>query len=111
RCQPGLDLTEENSPVIYFHHKQVKKIMVHRNKVDDLADLGYSKEAIAKLKKKIKFQYDWGYVSSRFKPGKSGEEIYSVMRLKKLNLVLAKIHTSKTWMDQIAAKAKIWGKT
>ncbi|MBK7669090.1 MAG: hypothetical protein IPJ32_18160 [Sphingobacteriaceae bacterium] len=112
RNQPTVPLIMENSPIIYFHHKLVKKILVHRDKVDNLTDLGFSVEAIAKIKKHIDYNYDWGYVPMKyFKTSLSGEQIYYALRKKKVEEVYAKIFTSTTWMDQIREKAKIWGKT
>lgn len=112
RNQPTVPMIVENSPIIYFHHKLVKKIMVHREKIDNLTDFGFSVETIAQIKKHIHYNYDWGFVPMKyFKTSMSGEQIYYALRKKKVDEVYAKIFTSTTWMDQIREKAKIWGKT
>jgi hypothetical protein len=112
RIQPAVPLLEENSPIIYFHKRQVKKIMVHRNKVNDLVNFGLSATDLEDVKKKIKYNYDWGYIHmDDFKTSMKGEEIYIMLRKRKLQAIYDKIHTSSTWMSQLEEKAKMWGKT
>ncbi|HWY10168.1 MAG TPA: hypothetical protein VN026_02530 [Bacteroidia bacterium] len=112
RNQPAVSLWAENSPLIYFYHKQVKKILVHREKIDNLKDLGFSDETIANIRSHIHYNYDWGYVPMKyFKSTLTGEQIYASLRKKKVDAVYVKIFTSTTWMNQIREKAKSWGKT
>lgn len=112
RNQPSVPLEKENSPIIYFHHKLVKKILVHKEMIDSLVNFGVSAETIGKIKENIKYNYDWGYIPMKyFKSSQSGEQIYYTLRKKKVDEVYRKIFTSTTWMDQVREKAKIWGKT
>lgn len=112
RTQPAVALIEENSPIIYFYKRQVKKILIHKDHVKDLVNFGVKAENIEAINKKIKFNYDWGYLHLRdFKTSMQGQEIYNMLRRKKLEAVYAKIHTSSTWMKQLEEKAKMWGKT
>jgi hypothetical protein len=106
------ELQESNSPIIYFKSRAPKKIMVHKNRIDDLRDFGVSRENIERIKKSISYNYGWGYVDmSKFKSQMSNEEIYMMKRKRRVDAVIAKIKTSNVWMDQIREKAKIWGKT
>lgn len=112
RIQPSVALLEENSPIIYFYKHQIKKIMVHEKHVDELVNFGVNKNDIEELKKKIKYNYGWGYIHlSDFKSTMQGRDIYNMLRKKKLQAVYDKIHTSSTWMAQLEEKAKTWGKT
>ncbi len=107
-----MSLEESRSPIIYFKGHAPKKIMIHRNHINDLEKFGVSKENLEKIKKSISYNYDWGYVDmQKFKTYMSNEEIYFVMRKRRIDDVIAKIHTSKVWMDQIREKAKGWNKT
>lgn len=112
RNQPFVPLIKDNSPIIYFHHKLVKKVLVHREKIDGLKDLGFSTETINTIKNHIHYNYDWGYIPMKyFKTSQSGEQIYYTLRKKKVQEVYNKILMSQSWMDQIREKAKVWGKT
>jgi hypothetical protein len=112
RTQPAVSLIAENSPIIYFHKKLVKKILVNQDKIDDLKNFGVSDDALKKIKKRIHYNYGWGYIPMKyFKSSLAGDQIYYTLRKKKVDAVLAKIFTSATWMNQIREKAKVWGKT
>ncbi|MBP7807857.1 MAG: hypothetical protein KA163_01060 [Bacteroidia bacterium] len=112
RVPPGSVLNPESSPIIYFHHKLVKKIMVHRNKIDDLKDYGFSSNDIADMKNKLKFNFDWAYINDGdYKSTLTGEQVFYKLRERKIQTVLKKIQTSPSWMEQIHQKAKSWNLT
>lgn len=86
--------------------------MVHEKHVDELVNFGVNKSDLEELKKKINYNYGWGYIHLKdFKSTMQGQDIYNMLRKKKLQAVYDKIHTSSTWMAQLEEKAKTWGKT
>jgi hypothetical protein len=112
RTQPAVALAEENSPIIYFYDHKITKILVNRNRIDELSNLGLSKESIDEIKKQTNYNYDWGYINmNNFKSSLTGDEIYKKLRKRKLEAIFNKIVNSPEWMKQIETKAKDWGVT
>lgn len=105
-------LSEANSPYIFFDEKRPCKIMVHRNQVDKLSEFGVSLKQIQKIKEKISYNYDWGYIDVKdFKTTLSDEQIFGIIREKKIRTAYVKILSAPDWVDQINKKAQGWGKT
>jgi hypothetical protein len=110
RALPGVVLEPESSPIIYFHHKLVKKIMVHRSKVDDLRNYGFSANDIVKMKNELKFNIDWAYINDGdFEISLKGAEIHSKLHERKVQVACRKIRSSVPWMTQIQERAKSQG--
>jgi hypothetical protein len=107
RAQIAIPLLEENSPIIYFHKKQAKKILVHRNKIDQLKEYGFSDGEMAQIKNKISYNFDWGYVDMDvIKSTVSQPSIYQTVRKKRVEKLYQKIGDSAGWMEQIKMKAE-----
>ncbi|MBK7666566.1 MAG: hypothetical protein IPJ32_04005 [Sphingobacteriaceae bacterium] len=80
--------------------------MVHRSKLNDLVSFGISKEQLAKLKDKVVYNYDWGYINETdFVTSLKDEEIYFKIRERKLAAVRRKIESSYGWMKLIEEKS------
>ncbi|MBK7666563.1 MAG: hypothetical protein IPJ32_03990 [Sphingobacteriaceae bacterium] len=99
---------EENSPVIFFDDKKIKKVMVCENRLADLEKFGFTKETIEVIRKKVKFNYGWGYLDEYFVTSKTDEEIYSIIKERKIQAAIGKILASPEWSAQIEKKAKEW---
>jgi hypothetical protein len=109
RVPPGNLLLPESSPIIYFHHKLVKKIMVHREKVDDLENFGFSSEDVNRMKEELNFTVDWAYINDGdYRISLKGEELFQKLRERKIETMAKKIQASHSWMEQIIQKAKSW---
>lgn len=110
RTPSGYPLIPESSPIIFFYEKIPVKMMVHRSKVDQLTEFGFSKAAINHFKKKLRFNYDWAYIngSDINKAGLKGQEVYYKMRARQVQLTVEKIRSSDMWLNQIKQKAKDW---
>lgn len=107
-----IQLSEENSPIIYFRNRAPKKIMVHRKHINKLRDYGVTEASLERIKNDISYNYDWGYINMLyFKTSLSNEQIYGIKRKLKVDAVKEKILGSKIWSDQIREKAAHWGKT
>jgi hypothetical protein len=111
RTQPYTNLVEGNSPFIFFdEEKKIKKVLVNKNAVDQLVQFGYSAETIKQIKEDVKFNYDWGYLDG-YETTFSGEQIYNVIRERKIQAAYSKILGSVNWTAQIHEKAKKWNMT
>jgi hypothetical protein len=111
RTQPYTNLVEENSPFIFFdEEKKVKKVLANKNVLDKLVDFGYSKEAIAEMKKTVRFHYDWGYLDG-YETKFNSDQIYKVIHERKVQAAYYKILSSANWTAQIHEKAKKWNMT
>lgn len=105
-------LNPSNSPIIYFHKRKPQKVLVYRDAIDSLVNLGIKKENVEKIKKNIRFNYGWGYVDMKyFKSEGENDAIYDILRQKRIEEMKNKIRNSKSWSEQVAEKAAIWGKT
>lgn len=112
RLRPFSNFDEFNSPYIFFYKRQPKKILVHRNKIDDLKTLGIDDNTLNIIKQKISYNYDWGYIDTEdFKTTLTNEELFKIINDRKINEAKEKIQKSIPWNNQIKEKAKQWGKT
>lgn len=112
RLRPFSNFDEYNSPYIFFYKRQPKKILVHRNKIDDLKNLGIDAHTLDIIKQKINYNYGWGYINTEdFKTTLTNEELFKIINDRKINEAKEKIKSSAQWNEQIKEKAKQWGKT
>lgn len=112
RVTPNIPLMDVNSPYVYFKGNEIKKIMVHKNKLDDLLNFGMDKNAIIYIERNAKFNFGWGYIPmDQIKQIKDPMVVKSFIREKKIQAAYGKILNSSDWTAQIKQKAKDWGKT
>jgi hypothetical protein len=108
----NMPLIKENSPFVFFHGNEIKKMLINKDKTDDLLLFGMTKENVEKIKHDTKFNFDWGYVDPiYFKSGFDGLKVKKVIRDRKIQAAAGRILGSIDWTAQIKQKAKDWGKT
>jgi hypothetical protein len=112
RVTPNIPLMEVNSPFVYFNGNEIKKMMVHQNKADELVNFSISKSEIENIKKNNKFNFGWGFLTEdQIKLIKDPAVVKAFIREKKVQAAYGKILNSTAWTEQIKQKAKDWGKT
>lgn len=104
-------LEEKNSPIVYFRHHKVVKLMVHRNKLNDLTQMGLDPKELENIRKNMSYNFDWGYVDLKYFKYDPSDAIYNFTKESTIRSIMEKIQNSAPWMKQIKEKAVSWGKT
>jgi hypothetical protein len=102
---------ENDSPVILFKQRQVKKIMVHKDKLDDLKNFGVPDETIELIRKKVTFNYGWGYIDAFFETSMNDADIFNLIKERKITEVADQIGDIEGWVEQTKRQAREWNKS
>ncbi|HXB40019.1 MAG TPA: hypothetical protein VNZ49_05710 [Bacteroidia bacterium] len=110
RTTRDYDFRPSASPVFYLRNKnEITKMAVHKDMVDSLVQYGFSKQEINFIKPKLHFINNWAYLNKgEFVCEKSGEEIYQILRNKKLVMLEDRIKSHAEWMEKEEVKSKEW---
>ncbi len=109
----GFDFSPDASPVIYIKNcEEVTKMAVHKDNLNNLIEYGFTKGQIDSIKINSYFLHGWAYLNrGDLKISKTGQEIYQILREKKIFGFEQLIRDSKSWFKQIEEKAKVWNKS
>jgi len=108
RSQRLTEFKEENSPFVLVKDNRINKILIHRNKINDLEKFGIPKDKIEKIKQEISYNYDWGYVDRDdfFSSPFTKDRIMDTLTEFGIKTVIRKIRADQGWYKAVESKAK-----
>lgn len=90
---------------------EITKMLVNKNHLNTLLELGYSEEQIADINSNVSFVNDWAYIDiiNKYKSAFSREKIKSVDSHRRMIQQVTRIKNETAWYESLKKNAKLNG--
>jgi hypothetical protein len=108
RSQRLTEFKEDNSPFVLVKDNRINKILIHKDKINDLENFGVPKDKIEKIKREISYNYNWGYVDRDdfFSSPFAKDRIMDTLAEFGIKAVIRKIKADQNWYKAVESKSK-----